>query len=187
MGDFVKGRLSADDYPARILDGLQLHRKIDSFAQSNSCFQASRRRLPECYGLYRGVLVDMFYDHYLANEWNAWSSIPFEEYLRWVRTVVNRHLSTMPRQLQGFAPIICNELLPSYRTVDGIRAALTRMSRHVSRSNPLAEGATELEHHYAQLKTDFQAFVPAVQRFVASLFPDLEHPAQDSSAVQLPD
>ena len=176
MGDFVKGRLSQGDYPPKILDGLLLHRKIDSFAQVNSSFQTSRRRLPERFGLYRGILVDMFYDHFLASQWSTWSRRSFEEYLHWVRIVVNHHLDLMPDQLQEFCPVICNELLPSYRTVPGIGAALSRMSRHVSRNNPLAEGTTELERQYEQLKADFETFMPAVQRFVATSFPNASDP-----------
>jgi acyl carrier protein phosphodiesterase len=166
MGDFVKGPLD-DTYPPRIRRGLLLHRKIDSFAQGNADFQASRLRLSQDFGLYRGVLVDLFYDHFLAREWDTWSNTPFPDYLSWARSVVKERLAIMPRQLRDFVPVIFEELLPSYKDIEGTAAALARMSRRVRRPNPLAEGGKELTRHYEALKTDFERFIIAVQRFSA--------------------
>lgn len=164
MGDFVKGPLG-DSYPPRIRQGLMLHRKIDSFAQQDTSFQASRLRLPARYGLYRGVLVDLFYDHFLAKEWNQWSDRRLPDYLSWARCIVEQHRPVMPGKLQDFVPVIFDELLPSYENITGIESALYRMSRRVKRANPLAEGGGELTHHYEELKTDFDRFIVAVRDF----------------------
>jgi acyl carrier protein phosphodiesterase len=166
MGDFVKGPLG-DAYPPRILRGLRLHRDIDSFAQRNADFQASRLRLSTDYGLYRGVLVDLFYDHFLARNWDSWSDRPFPDYLSWARSVIDTKLAIMPQKLRDFVPVIFEELLPSYKDVEGTAAALARMSRRVRRPNPLAEGGEELMRHYGELKADFERFIVAVRRFAA--------------------
>lgn len=164
MGDFVKGPLG-DDYPPRIRQGLLLHRKIDSFAQRDANFQTSRLRLSPDYRLYRGVLVDLFYDHFLAKQWQAWSDLPFPDYLAWARSVIEKHLAIMPPRLQEFAPVIFSELLPSYRSIAGIESALKRMSRRVRRDNPLAEGGAELTRHYEELEADFERFIIAAKLF----------------------
>lgn len=166
MGDFVKGPLK-DDYPVSIRQGLQLHRKIDSFAQRNPDFQASRLRLSPGYGLYRGVLVDLFYDHFLAQEWDSWCEVPFSEYLSETRAIVDRHLPVMPPQLQDFVPVIFGELLPSYQNIAGISSALKRMSRRIKRPNPLGEGGAELVLHYEAIREDFKKFTPAVRCIAA--------------------
>lgn len=166
MGDFVKGPLQ-DKYPVSVLQGLRLHRKIDSFAQQNPDFQTSRLRLSPDYGLYRGVLVDLFYDHFLAQEWGSWSKIPYPVYLSQARTIVDQHLSVMPQQLQGFVPVIFEELLPSYKSIAGISSALKRMSRRIKRPNPLGEGGAELALHYEEIRADFERFIPAARCFTA--------------------
>jgi acyl carrier protein phosphodiesterase len=167
MGDFVKGVLKSGAYPPRIHHGLVLHRKIDAFAHHNSSFQTSKARLNPSYGLYRGVLADLFYDHFLAKEWADWSDVSLVDYLAWARSVVNRHLSIMPQDLQGFVPIIFHELLPSYKTIAGTEAALARMSRRIGRPNPLNEGSAELKHKYALLRQDFRDFTVEAERFAA--------------------
>lgn len=164
MGDFVKGPLG-EAYAPRIRQGLMLHRKIDSFAQRDANFQASRLRLSTEYGLYRGILVDLFYDHFLAKEWDSWSHIPFPDYMAETRGIIEKHLAIMPPQLQEFVPIIFNELLPSYKSIAGTEAALQRMSRRIRRTNPLAEGAAELSRHYKALKLDFELFIIAAKHF----------------------
>lgn len=164
MGDFVKGPLDATFAP-RIRQGLQLHRKIDSFAQRNASFQASRLRLSPFFGLYRGVLVDLFYDHFLALEWRHCSGEAFDTYLTASRDIVDRYLPIMPQRLQEFVPVIFDELLPSYATITGIDAALKRMSRRLRRENPLGGGADELVLHYNDLKSDYERFKTAVQMF----------------------
>lgn len=172
MGDFVKGPLG-DDYPPRIRQGLMLHRKIDSFAQGDIDFQATRLRLSPEYGLYRGVLVDLFYDHFLAKEWDSWSDTPFKDYLSWARGAVEKQLEIMPVKLQEIVPVIFNELLPSYKNITGTEAALMRMSGRVKRPNPLGEGGAELTRHYEAIKADFERFTPTAQRFAAEYIADL--------------
>jgi acyl carrier protein phosphodiesterase len=166
MGDFVKGTL-ADRFPVRIRQGLALHRGIDSFASRDELFQRSRLRLHPHYGLYRGVLVDLFYDHFLVVEWNNWSEEPFDEYLARSRSIIEGQREELPERLQGLVPTIFGELLPSYGTVAGIARALERMSRRVVRENPLAGAESQLELNYEGLRTDFRDFMPRVRRFAA--------------------
>lgn len=166
MGDFVKGPL-LDRFPERIRQGITLHRRIDSFASRDEWFQCSRRRLDPHYGLYRGVLVDLFYDHFLVREWGSWSDEPFERYLARTRAVIEGQRAELPDRLQKLVPIIFEELLPSYGQLSGIGTALERMSRRVTRTNPLAGGEAELLRHYADLQADFHGFMPPVRSFAA--------------------
>ncbi len=164
MGDFVKGPLD-ETYPPRIRQGLLLHRKIDAFAQRDATFQASRLRLPAPYGLYRGVLIDLFYDHFLATGWDFWSDCSYADYLAATRSIIDRHLAIMPDSLQERVPLIFSDFLPSYQTIAGTERALRRMSRRIQRDNPLAAGGAELSRFYQELQGDFTVFTPTAQRF----------------------
>ena len=164
MGDFVKGPLT-DRFPERIRLGVTLHRKIDSFASRDDLFQCSRRRLDPHYGLYRGVLIDLFYDHFLVTEWSNWSDETFDRYLARTRSIVEQYQDELPERMQKLVPVIFEELLPSYGEVSGIGKALERMSRRVTRANPLAGGEVELLRHYVDLRADFRGFMPLVRRF----------------------
>jgi acyl carrier protein phosphodiesterase len=167
MGDFVKGRIG-DDYPPRLRDGIVLHRRIDSFAQNHSLFRQSRLRIDPCYGHWRGVLVDLFYDHFLAVEWGRWSQEPFDAYLKRAQGMVEANRRFLPERMREVLAVIFGDLIPSYGEVQGIGRALERMARRrVRRPNPLAGGEGELVRHYAGLQDDFRGFMPEVRRFVA--------------------
>lgn len=173
MGDFVKGPL-ADRFPGRIKQGINLHRRIDSFASRAELFQQSRRRLDPYYGLYRGVMIDLFYDHFLVTEWNDWSDEPLSDYLVRTRSIIEKHHEELPEGLQKIVPTIFEDLLPSYGEVSGIGKALERMSRRVIRTNPLAGGETELIRHFDDLRSDFRGFMPLVRGYVEETLTDDE-------------
>lgn len=164
MGDFVKGRLT-DAYPERLRRGIELHRRIDSFAQNHASFTASRKRLGAEFGLYRGIMVDIFYDHFLAVGWRLWSGQPLPDYLARARACVEEHRDQLPERLKGLVPVIFEEMIPSYLSTEGVADALRRFSRRVPRANPLASGGMELTRHYRFLQEDFDAFIPEIRRF----------------------
>lgn len=168
MGDFVKGPLD-DRFPERIRQGLMLHRRIDSFADRDDLFRRSRRRLDDSYGLYRGVLVDLFYDHFLVAGWGRWCSEPLDAYLSRTRVIIERHQGVMPERLQRLVPTIFEVLLPSYGNVGGIADALKRMSGRIARKNPLAGAEAALEQNYAGLQEDFDGFFPRVRIYAGEL------------------
>ena len=168
MGDFVKGPLG-DAYPPRLRQGLELHRRIDSFAQSQPQFTRSRLRLAREFGLYRGILVDLYYDHFLAATWRDWSAEPLTAYLHRVRRIVEGKRPYLPERLQGMVPVIFEDMIPSYLEAEGVGRALARMSKRVKRENPLAGGGAELTRHYDELHEDFLGFLPAVREFAAHL------------------
>jgi acyl carrier protein phosphodiesterase len=166
MGDFVKGPLGGA-YPPSVRRGIELHRRIDSFARDQADFNRSRLRIAPEFGLYRGVLVDLFYDHFLARDWQRWSpNQPLQEFLTQARAVIEARRDQLPQRLEPIVPVIFDELLPSYAEPGGITRALERMSRRVRRANPLEQGGAELLRGYSELEKDFGAFLPAAQHFV---------------------
>ena len=166
MGDFVKGRLD-DRFPPRIRQGVALHRAIDSFADKDPSFRKSRFALDARYGLYRGVLVDLFYDHFLVRDWHTVSPSPLAAFLKHARSVVERHHDELPERQQKLVTYIFEELIPLYGEIDGVADALRRMSRRIGRPNPLSGGEAELVAHYESLHADFQEFTPRARLFAA--------------------
>ena len=176
MGDFVKGPLQ-ERFEPRIRQGVMLHRQIDSYAERHPLYRHSRHRLAAEYGRYRGVMVDIFFDYFLANDWDTWCEESFPDYLARTRAVVERHRPALPEALQRVAPIIFEELLPSYATVEGIGSALSRLSRRLTRTNPLHGGERELIRLHDELRCDFRAFAPEAFRFAGEVI-DLRIPRQ---------
>ena len=165
MGDFVKGRLDGR-FPPGIERGILLHREIDSFAGQNRHFLRSKRRLDQSFGLYRGVLVDLFYDHFLAARWEDYADVPLSLFISEAWRVLCEHKEFLPARLQRIMPLMFRDWLPSYRDIGGIAAVLHRISSfRIKRANRLAEGAEALSRHYGGLREDFLKFFPELLAF----------------------
>jgi acyl carrier protein phosphodiesterase len=165
MGDFVKGRLDGR-FPPGIERGILLHREIDSFAGQNPHFLRSKRRLDQSFGLYRGVLVDLFYDHFLAAHWEDYANVPLSLFISDAWRVLCEHKEFLPARLQRIMPLMFRDWLPSYRDIGGIAAVLHRISCfRIKRANRLAEGAEALSRHYGGLCEDFLKFFPELLAF----------------------
>jgi len=161
MGDFVKGPLHGR-FPEKISQGVNLHRRIDSYAEHHPLFRTSRSRISPEYGLYRGIMVDMFYDYFLANDWREWSDESFSAFLRRTRIAIDHQRQNIPPAMLPLLPVIFDDLLPSYNTVDGIGRALARLSRRIGRQNPLAGGELELSRLHDELHADFNGFTAEI-------------------------
>ena len=181
MGDFVKGRLDGR-FPPGIERGILLHREIDSFAGRSRHFLRSKRRLDQSFGLYRGVLVDLFYDHFLAAHWEDYADVPLPAFISDAWRVLCEHKEFLPDKLQRIMPFMFRDWLPSYSDIEGIAAGLQRISRfRIRRANRLGEGAEALIRHYGALYEDFRKFLPEL---IHSMAPNSDFQIGGKSAAQ---
>ncbi len=168
LGDFVKGPLD-DRYGEDITRAIALHRKIDSFTDAHPLVLRSKSRISPARRRYAGIMMDMFYDHFLAKHWREFHDQPLEEFTATIYAVLGRQHATLPERLQRMAPVMAQwNWLASYAEVHSIHAALDRMGQRLKRENPLLHSADELVEHYAELESDFRAFLPEVLRFARS-------------------
>lgn len=165
MGDFVKGRLD-DTFPAGIRQGIELHRQVDAFAHDNPLYRRSKSRLDDSYGYFRGVLIDIFYDHFLAGNWHRYHPLPLEDFADRIYRLLEEHFALLPAGLQQVAPrMIEHNWLVSYREVETIGLVLRRIAARLRRPNPIGLGIAELYRHYAGLEADCDLFLVQAVEF----------------------
>ena len=165
LGDFVKGPLDGR-YSGDITRAIVLHRKIDTFTDAHPVVLQSKARISAQRRRYAGIMVDMFYDHFLAKYWDEFHEEPLGEFTAKIYTVLERRHAMLPARLQQMAPKMAQwHWLESYADFGSIRTALDRMGQRLTRENRLLDSADELVEHYAGLETDFRAFLPLVREF----------------------
>ncbi len=167
MGDFVKGPLD-DRYPPGIVAGLRLHRRIDSLAATSPYCRASRQRLHPRFGHTRAVLVDIFYDHFLAGHWRDFHPQSLADYAQEIYRLLRERREILPIGLARIAPRM-EELdwLTSYRDRGSINTALERIATRLSRPTALGEGVVELERCGGELLEDFRGFMAEARHALA--------------------
>ena len=165
MGDFVKGPLDAR-HGAGIARGLTLHRRIDTYTDAHPVVARSRARVSPERRRYAGVLLDLFYDHFLARHWADYSDLPLEGFTARVYAALRSSHALLPERLQLIAPrMAAADWLASYRHIDAIGVALDRIGERLKRGNALLGSGAELTAHYDGFEADFRVFFPDVVRF----------------------
>ena len=166
MGDFIKGPLPGL-LPPGLAAGVRLHRSIDSFADGHDAFQRSRHRVGPERRRYSGILVDMFYDHFLACHWSRFHAQPLEAYASTVYGLLQARESALPDTMVPMVrAMAAGDWLTSYRDARQVDLALARMGqRRLPPPNPLAGALAVLAADYAGFEADFLAFLPDAMTF----------------------
>jgi len=79
LGDFYKGRPEKLDYPSDLIDGIIFHRYLDKTTDENSIILDLKTSITDG-RLFKGAIIDIFFDYFLANHWNQFSSLNLEVY-----------------------------------------------------------------------------------------------------------
>lgn len=165
LGDFVKGPL--EPLPQSPLTrAIALHRKLDLFTDSHPMVLASKARVSAGRRRFAGVMVDLFYDHFLARDWREFHDEPLDAFSRRVYGMLERRFAELPPRLQRMAPhMIAGDWLGSYAEVDAVGEALDRIGTRLRGDNRLYGSADELRAQYAGFEADFRDFMPQALRF----------------------
>jgi acyl carrier protein phosphodiesterase len=166
LGDWVKGS-DYLKYSPDIQTGILLHRSIDSFIDQNPIALKSASRFRPRYSKYAGIIIDILYDHYLANMWIDFSDVPFLKYIGEINNIMLNELHIYPAKLQDFLPqFLSGRWIEKYQTVEGIRYVLDAMSRTTSLPKETEFAISIIEAFYEDFKHEFLEFFDQVIDFV---------------------
>ncbi|MES2851769.1 ACP phosphodiesterase [Flavobacterium sp. 120] len=158
MADGIRGK-HFESYPLEIQKGIILHRAIDTFTDAHPIFRKSTKRLHEKYHHYAGVIVDVFYDHFLAKNWNTYSDEKLDDFVaRFYQSLHDNHINLSERT-KGMMPyMIEHNWLVSYQTVEGINRILTQMDQRTKNESKMRFATNELSEFYPEFEEEFTNF-----------------------------
>lgn len=164
MADSIRGH-RYDAYPTDLRKGILLHRAIDSFTDAHPVYRRSKHRLHVKYGHYSGVIMDIFYDHFLAKNWAQYSPIALEQYAQTFYTLLTDHLDTLTDRVKGMLPyMIARNWLVSYATLEGLEMILFQMDHRTKNRVAMHESIVELKQYYELFEAEFTLFFEALQQ-----------------------
>lgn len=168
LADIVKGsnRLSLNYH---IQQGIKCHQLIDIFTDSHLIVARSKQRIHPNYRRFAGILVDVFYDHFLAKNWSTYASVPLEQFTHEIYESFQAYPGKLPVNVtQIITQIATEDWLGSYRYVTGVENTLLRITKKLawrSKCVLLNQAVSELTLHYDEFDNDFQAFFPELVEF----------------------
>lgn len=165
FADSIKGRRYLD-YPTDIQKGILLHRSIDFYTDTHPVFRQSASRLFDTYRHFNGVIVDIYYDHFLASNWERYSDIPLKTYAENFYELAQNNHDLLPPMVKNFLPYMLKDnWLVSYRSLDGINRTLYQLNRRTNNISGMDKAGVDLVEHYELFENEFKLFFEEIQKF----------------------
>lgn len=157
--------------PEAVQTGVRLHRLIDGFTDRHPIVHRSNARISARLGWFAGIVMDVYYDHILARNWERYSPEPLPTFAGRSYQVLEDAFSISPPDAQWFIRrFIDGDYLVGYSTIEGIELTLARLSERIAERMPkralwLPDALPDLAAADAELADDFHAFYPELVAF----------------------
>ncbi len=166
IGDYVKGK-DYEKYPPGIQEGILLHRLIDDYTDRHAVTRNAKSLVRERYGLYSGIVVDIFYDHFLSSDWDDYCDMPLRTYVRNRYRMLDSGFSIFPMGVKNWFPyFIKSNWLEAYTSFHGLIMVFKRMSYRTSLPDHAEYAVEQLQANYDAMKGYFLEFFNDVREFV---------------------
>ena len=174
ISDFVKGGAKLG-FSGKIQKGITLHRNIDEFTDNHPATKKAKEFFRPAYRLYSGAVIDVLYDHFLANDSDIFNEASLKKFSTGIYHQLEAHTSELPeRFVYVFMYMKTQDWLFNYRSKEGIRKSLGGLVR---RAAYLSESDTAYNlflDHYVSLNECYQEFFPDVKLFAKRRLEELD-------------
>lgn len=164
MADFVRGNPQGD-YPAEIIDGIFMHRRIDVMTDNGGSQRgagvvspADPPRRPHHPRRHVGSFP-------VPALGAALPDLPLDEFVRYAERQIVPILPDSPPRFVNLNQYLWSERwLERYREMDFIQRVLNGMASRRPRLEALRDSRQDLDTHYDRLETQFWRFYPQMMR-----------------------
>lgn len=160
MADSVKGKQFME-YPKPISNGILLHRAIDTFMDEHPIVRQGSKRLHGKYGKFGPVIMDIFYDHFLAKKWKDYHHQDLTTYAQASYQTLTKYNEYMPNRAKHILYYMSKQdWISTYPEIVGIAKILERMSRRIKVQPNFHESVNELQEFYEEYEAEFLVYWP---------------------------
>jgi len=167
IADGVKGK-KYELFPEDIQKGILLHRQIDWFTDNDEVVRKSKRRLNVQYGHYKGVIIDILYDHFLAKNWKLYFHTPLQVFTHAFYKILEDNIDVLPERAKyATSYMIKDDWLTNYAKIEGIEKVLIGMNNRTEGRSKMNLAIKDLKDHYNDFDQDFRIFFEKLRTFSA--------------------
>jgi acyl carrier protein phosphodiesterase len=160
VADAVKGKQFLG-YPGRIAGGILLHRHVDAYTDSHPQNLRLRSLIRQKLGLFTPVAIDLFFDHFLALQWEKWHREPLESFAAGCYASLTGHREHLPERMRVTLDYMSRyNWLAGYATKVGLQRSLEGLSGRVRGGHVLRIAPAVLDQYYPEIQQTFHIFFP---------------------------
>jgi acyl carrier protein phosphodiesterase len=169
VGNLIADQINKKEietFPVEIQKGIQLHHSIDAFTDSHPVFKNCVSELFPKYRHYSRVIVDMYFDHFLAVHWETFHPQPLSKFSSLFYEELHRSNFEFSEQLNRFILALTSyNWFEQYSTVEGLGGVLAQMDNRTSFNSNLADSTADLIEKYSYFESQFLAFIKPLIAF----------------------
>ncbi|MGX1023228.1 acyl carrier protein phosphodiesterase [Psychroflexus sp. MBR-150] len=174
IADFIYGS-RYQNYSTNIQKGILLHRAIDTYTDAHPIFRQSKKRLFSEFRHYSSVIVDMFYDHFLAKNFDNYSSEDLTHFATSFYNSLDKRRKELPKKVNQILPVMKQyNWLVSYKNTDDLRDILNQMNHKTKFKTQLDDSVDLLIEHYDSFENEFTQFFREIQNEQPKMLKSLE-------------
>jgi len=162
IGNFIADHLRGNNftgYPQTIIEGVLLHRRIDTFTDAHPEFKKSKRIFYKGFEKYSGILIDIYFDYFLAKDFEKYSNVSLDLFSKNVYTVYTSHLDLLAESSTRFLDyVVKNNIYLSYSRLEGIETVLNHLSHRIKHRVQLDQSIQLFKEHEKELQENFNLF-----------------------------
>lgn len=169
IADMVKGK-QIEKFSPGIVKGIKMHRRIDHFTDTHPIVSKSKKRLRKKYRHYSAVIIDMYYDHFLVNNWNNYSKIELELFLNNAYNILMINYLVLPPKAKKILPfMISSNWLINYGDLDRLKKNFEGLAKRTPFESGIENAVSDLIYYYNEFFEEFCEFFPQLVDFVSDM------------------
>jgi acyl carrier protein phosphodiesterase len=150
-------------YNVDILKGILLETKIREFSEKHEAFVNSASRLSTKYAKHRNYVINIFFDHLLASNWQKYSNQNLEEFADKIYQLIVENMNLCPYKIRKYSPEMINKKwITGLSTLDGTHQYVNMLFKKERFSTNLEYALFELSESYNLYKEDFEKYFEAL-------------------------
>lgn len=166
IGEIVRTS-NLEKYTPRIIDGIELNKKISNFVKEHPAYERSRTRLNPKYSKHAGKIIDIFYDHFLAANWQNYSKEALGEFTHETYKVIQENHGILPYKLKKLISVMIKDnWLVNLSSVNGVHSFMREITRRDTFQTNLEYSLEDLINQYNSFKADFEELFPDLIQYV---------------------
>ena len=146
-GDFYKGLVERIELSENLKEGIVLHRIIDKTSDRKE--NLLNELLTEKFRIFKGIVSDMFIDHFLSKNFNNLFNKNIDDIEREILDKVKEYKNIFPKDFERtFNWLNDRNVMANYKDIDFLERAFQGLAKNIRRGEILNLAIAELKKNY---------------------------------------
>ena len=146
-GDFYKGLVERIELSENLKEGIVLHRIIDKTSDRKE--NLLNELLAEKFGIFKGIVSDMYIDHFLSKNFNNLFNKNINDIERKILDKIKEKKNIFPKDFERtFNWLSDRNVMVNYKELDFLEIAFQGLARNIRRGEILNLAVAKLKKNY---------------------------------------